>query len=249
MGDGDGDVRTAASLPALTASVAVLVAGCGGPSDEQQVRDAARSLTRALAAGDYGRACGLFSIEAQSQVEVAATGTHGCATALRHSRRRAAAAGVGMPTVREIDVANVTLSDNRAMLSWSSGAHDPQRFLKRDDRWLVAADSPASGQRSSATCWRRAGASIATTPDDLRFAANFLKRAQDGGDSTGRGTEPSTDGGVNYVYADGWVIFYQYGIDEPTNSEVISDPSRAIAVAYVRDPRRVQTVVTRAADC
>jgi hypothetical protein len=246
---GDGDVRPAASLPALTASVAVLVAGCGGPSDDQQVRDAARTLTRALAAGDYGRACGLFSIEAQSQVELAATGTRGCAAALRHGRRRAAAAGAGMPTVGEIDAAKLTLSDNRAMLSWSSGAHDPQRFLKRDDRWLVAADSPASGQRSSATCWRRAGASIATTADDLRFAANFLKRAQDGGESTGGVTEQSTDGGVNYIYADGWVIFYQYGIDEPTNSEVIRDPSRAIAVAYVRDPRRVQTAVTRAADC
>jgi hypothetical protein len=54
---------------------------------------------------------------------------------------------------------------------------------------------------------------------------------------------------VNYIYAGGWVIFYQYGIDEPTNSEVIADPSRAIAVAYVRDPRRVQAVVTRSADC
>jgi hypothetical protein len=246
---GNGDVRPAATLPALTASVAVLVAGCGGPSDEQQVRDAARTLTRALAAGDYGRACGLFSIEAQSQVELAAAGTRDCAAALRHSRRRAAAAGAGMPTVREIDAATLTVSDNRAMLSWSSGGQDPQRFLKRDDRWLVAADSPASGQRSAATCWRRAGASIATTPDDLRFAANFLKRAQDGGESTGGVAESSTDGGVNYIYADGWVIFYQYGIDEPTNSEVIRDPSRAIAVAYVRDPRRVQTVVTRAADC
>jgi hypothetical protein len=244
-----GDVRPAASLPALTASVAVLVAGCGGPSDDRQVRDAATALTRALAAGDYGRACGLFSIEAQSQVEAVATGTRDCAAALRRSRRLAAAAGVGMPTAHEIDAAKLTLSDNRAMLSWSSGAHDPQRFLKRDDRWLVAADSPASGQRSSVTCWRRAGASIATTPDDLRFAAEFLQRAQDGGESAGGVVEPSTDGGVNYIYADGWVIFYQYGIDEPTNSEVIRDPSRAIAVAYVRDPRRVQTVVTRAADC
>jgi hypothetical protein len=246
---GDGAVRSAASLPVLTASVAVLVAGCGGASDEQQVRDAARALTRALAAGDYGRACELFSLEAQSQVEALATGARGCAAALRRSRRLAAAAGVGMPTVREIDAATLTLSDDRATLSWASGAHDPQRFLRRDDRWLVAADSPASGQRSSATCWRRAGASIATSPDDLRFAAEFVKRARDGGESPRGGAERSTDGGVNYIYADGWVIFYQYGIDEPTNSEVIRDPSRAIAVAYVRDPRRVQTVVTRAADC
>jgi hypothetical protein len=243
-----GAVHPAASLPALTASVAVLAAGCGGASDDQQVRDAARALTRALAARDYGRACDLFSLEAQSQVEAATAGARGCAAALRHSRRLAVAAGAGMPTFREIDAAKLTLSDDRATLSWSSRAHEPQRFLKRDDRWLVAADSPASGQRSSAACWRRAGASIATTPDDLRFAAGFVKRAQ-GGEAPAGGAEPSGDGGVNYIYADGWVIFYQYGIDEPTNSEVIRDPSRAIAVAYVRNPRRVQAVVTRAADC
>jgi hypothetical protein len=54
---------------------------------------------------------------------------------------------------------------------------------------------------------------------------------------------------VSYIYADGWVIFYQYGMNEPTNSEVMSDPDSAIAVAYVRDPRRVQSVVARASDC
>jgi hypothetical protein len=235
----------------VTASVAVLAGGCGARSDEQQVRDAARALTRALAAGDYGRACGLFSLEAQSQVEAATAGAHGCAAALRHSRRVAAgaSAGAGMPTLGEIDVAKLTLSGDRAMLSWGSGAHDPQRFQKYNDRWLVAPDSPASGQRSSAACWRRAGASIATTPGDLHFASAFVGRAAQAGQGPSAATAPPAGGGVNYIYADGWVIFYQYGVDEPTNSEVIGDPSTAIAVGYVRDPRRVQTVVTRAADC
>jgi hypothetical protein len=236
-----------ASLPAVTASVAVLVGGCGGASDEQQVRDAARALTRSLAAGDYGRACGLFSLEAQSQVEAATAGGRGCAAALRQSRRVAAAAGTGMPTLGEIDAATLTLGDDRAMLSWGAGAHDPQRFEKYNDRWLVAPDSPAAGQRSFAACWRRAGASIATTPDDLHFAAAFVRRTQQTAPATA--TAPPAGGGVNYIYADGWVIFYQYGVDEPTNSEVIGDPSTAIAVGYVRDRRRVQTVVTRAADC
>jgi hypothetical protein len=154
-----------------------------------------------------------------------------------------------MPTIREIDAAKLALGDDRAMLSWESGAHDPQRFEKRNDRWLVAADSPASGQRSFAACWRRAGASIATSPDDLRFAASFVRRAQQAGQGPSAATEPPAEGGVNYIYADGWVIFYQYGIDEPSNGEVISDPSTAIAVAYVRDPGRVQAVVTRASDC
>ncbi|HEV7883614.1 MAG TPA: hypothetical protein VGO81_08585 [Solirubrobacteraceae bacterium] len=239
-----------ASLPAVTVSVAVLVGGCGGgTSDEQQVRDAARALTRALAAGDYGRACGLFSLEAQSQVEAATAGARDCAAALRQSRRVAAAAGTGMPTIREIDAATLTLSNDRAMLSWPSGALDPQRFEKYNDRWLVAADSPASGQRSFAACWRRAGASIATTPDDLRFAAAFVRRTQQAGQGPSAANGQPAGGGVNYIYADGWVIFYQYGIDEPTNSEVISDPSTAIAVGYVHNPRRVQTVVTHASDC
>lgn len=240
-------MRPAASLPALTAAVAVLVAGCGGSSDEQQVRDAARALSRAVAAGDYGRACALFSLQAQSQIEAMTAGAQGCADALRQSRRRAAAAE--MPTIRAIDGATLTLSGDGAILSWASGAYDPQRFEKHNDRWLVAADSPASGQRSFAACWRRAGASIATTPDDLRFAAGFVRRAQESGVEPSVASDASADGGVNYIYAGGWVIFYQYGINEPTNSEVIRDPTRAIAVAYVRDPRRVQAVVTRASDC
>ena len=226
----------------------MLAAGCGRASDEQQVRGTARELTRAIATGDYGRACELFTLQAQSQVEAATAGAHGCAVALRQSRERATAAGAGMPTVRDIDVAKLTLSGDRAILSWSSGAHDPQRFEKHNDRWLVAPDSPATGRRSAAACWRRAGASIAATPADLRFAAGFLERTE-AGDAPSASGDPTADGGVNYIYADGWVIFYQYGIDEPTNSEVIRDPSRAIAVAYVRDPRRVQAVVTRASDC
>ena len=246
---GAGVVRAAASLPALTAGVAVLVAGCGRASEEQQVRDTARELTRAFATGDYERACELFSLEAQSQVEAATADAHGCAFALRRSREQATAAGAGMPTVRDIDIATLTLSGDRAILSWTSGAHDPQRFEKRDDRWLVAADSPASGQRSFAACWRRAGASIATAPGDLRFAAGFLKRAREAGEAPSAAPDPTARGGVNYVYADGWVIFYQYGIHEPTNSEVIRDPTLAIAVAYVRDPARVQSVVTQASDC
>jgi hypothetical protein len=240
-------VRPAASLPALTAGVAVLVTGCGGGSDEQQVRDTARALARAVAAGDYRRACDLFSLEAQSQVEATTTGAHDCATALRESRRRAAAAG--MPTTHDIEVATLVLSGDGAVLSWASGAHDPQRFEKHNDRWVVAADSPASGRRSFATCWRRAGASIATTSDDLRFAAGFVRRVQQAGEEPSTTANLTSPGGVNYIYADGWVIFYQYGIDEPTNSEVIRNPMRAIAVAYVRDPRRVQAVVRRASDC
>jgi hypothetical protein len=242
-------VRAAVSLPALTAGVAVLVAGCGPASDEQQVRDTARELTRAIATGDYEHACELFSLEAQSQVEAATTGAHGCAVALRRSRERATAAGAGMPTVRDIDVATFTRSGDRAILSWGSGMHDPQRFAKRDDRWLVAADSPASGQRSAAACWRRAGASIATRSADLRFASGFLERAQEAGEAPSAAPDPTATGGVNYIYADRWVIFYQYGIHEPTNSEVIRDPTLAIAVGYVRDPHRVQAVVTRASDC
>lgn len=243
-------MRPAASLPALTATVVALAAGGCGASDEQQVRDAAKDLARALAAGDYGRACERFSLEAQAQVEAgAADGARGCATALRQSRRLAAAAGAGTPTVREIDAAKLTLSGDRATLTYEAGAHEPQAFAKLRDRWLVAGDSPAAGQRSYAPCWRRAGAAIATTPGDLGFAADFVKRAQAAGEVPAGGANASAGGGVNYIYADGWVIFYQYGIDDPTNSEVIGDPGSAIAVAYVRDPRRVEAVVMRASDC
>ncbi|MGI9097886.1 MAG: hypothetical protein ACR2H2_05240 [Solirubrobacteraceae bacterium] len=241
-------MRPAAPLPALTAAVVALAAGgCGGDSDEQQVRDIAKDLSRALAAGDYGRACELFSLEARAQVEAAvADDARDCATALR---QLADATSSGTPSGREIDAAKLTRSGDRATLTYQAGTREPQAFAKHRDRWLVAGDSPASGQRNYAPCWRRAGAAIATTSSDLRFAADFVKRTEAAGGVPAGGGDSSTGGGVNYIYADGWVIFYQYGIDEPTNSEVVSDPSRAIAVAYVRDPRRVQSVVARASDC
>jgi hypothetical protein len=187
-------VRPAAPLPALTAAVVALAAGggCGGDSDEQQVHGVAKDLSRALAAGDYGRACELFSLEAQAQVGAAvANDGRDCAAALR---QLADVASSGTPSVREIDAARLTLHGDRAMLSYQAGTRDPQAFAKHRDRWLVAGNSPASGQRNYASCWQRAGAAIATTSRDLRFASDFAKRttAAGGVPAGGGDSQPAT---------------------------------------------------------
>jgi hypothetical protein len=43
---------------ALAVALALAAAGCGGPSDEQQVRDTVTAFGKATAAKDYDRLCG-----------------------------------------------------------------------------------------------------------------------------------------------------------------------------------------------
>ena len=242
-------MRPAASFraPIAAAVAALMLFGCRGTSDDEQVRAVAKDLSSAFADGDYERACELFSLQAQAQVEAIVGGARGCATALGLIRSRARLDDA--PSAGEIDSARLQRSGDRATLVYGGRGHAPQAFTKISDRWLVAPDTPATGQRSFAACWRQAGAAIATKPADLRFAAGFLRRAEAAGSSPQRAADPTPGGGVNYIYAGGWVIFYQYGVQEPTNAEVIRDPSRAVAVAYVRDPARVQAVVRRANEC
>ena len=242
-------MRPAAAVRALIAiAIAALVlAGCGGRSDEEQIRQVAKDLSSAFADREYERACELFSLQAQSQVEAIVGGARGCGTALGLIRSRAALNTA--PSAGEIDSARLQRSGNRATLVYGEAGHPPQAFTKLSDRWLVAPDSPATGQRSFADCWRRAGAAIATRAADLRFAAGFVRRAEAPGATPPQAADPTPGGGVNYIYAGGWVIFYQYGVQEPTNAQVIRDPSRAVAVAYVRDPAQVATVVRRANEC
>lgn len=240
-------MRPSTSPPALIAAlVALAAAGCGGQSDEEEVRATAKRFSRAVAAGEYQRACEMFSLQAQAQIEGLVGGARGCASALALSRR-AGTAATDLPSQKEIEAADLRRAGNRATLRFSG--HDTQVFTKLSDRWLVAADTPLSGQRSLAACWRRAGAAIATVPEDLSFAAAFLRRSEVAGAVPAPAEGTTTGGGVNYIYADGWVIFYQYGIDEPTNNEVIRDPSRAVTVGYVREPARVAGVVRRANEC
>ncbi|HUR85159.1 MAG TPA: hypothetical protein VMY78_07430 [Solirubrobacteraceae bacterium] len=239
-------MRPAASVPALILALVALLAGCGGTSDDDEVRDVAKDLSGAFSDRDYERACELFSLQAQSQVEAIVGGARGCATALGLIRDRA---GLRAPSASEIDAARVQRSGDRATLVYGGGGHAPQAFTKFSDRWVVAPDSPATGQRSFAACWRKAGAAIATKPADLRFAAGFVRRAEAEGPAAEPAPDPAPGGGVNYIYATGWVIFYQYGVQEPSNAQVIRDPSRAVAVAYVRDPARVPGVVKRANEC
>ncbi len=240
-------MRPAASVPALAAAAVVaLLSGCGGRSDDEAVRDVAKQLSGAFAERDFENACDVFSLQAQAQVEAIVGGARGCATALGLIRTRAGLSSA--PSDDEIDAARLQRSGDRATLFYGAG-HAPQAFTKIEDHWLVAPDTPATGQRSFAACWRRAGASIATRPADLRFAADFVRRAEAEGATAQPAPDAAPGGGVNYIYATGWVIFYQYGVQEPSNAQVIRDPGRAVAVAYVRDPARVPGVVRRANEC
>ena len=137
-------------LAALTAAV---LAGCGGGSDEDQVREVASDFTAAFADSDAKRACELMTSEAKQQIVKAAAALGGgecektmsAATGLLDESQKDA--------LRDAEITKVTISGDRAEVTQSADVGDsgdgPMQLAKRGDRWLVDADEGAGAQQPS----------------------------------------------------------------------------------------------------
>lgn len=226
-------------------------------SDEQQVRATLLAFSRAVARDDYGRMCGLMSYGAEAQVVLAGAfaGLFGagagdrrrpsCAGALREltSLQGFRAAVAELPSARQVARGRVAIRGDRATLR-IPGVAEPQRFVREEGRWLGARDPDAfaadegASPRELRSCWRRAGARIATSTDDLRFAAGR------------RATHVAVRSSHVSAKADDWRIFYALPESgDPGLAAVVARPSRVPAVAYVRDPVAHADVVNAARAC
>ena len=218
-------------------SVLVLAATCAcagvlpacGTSDEDKVRAVVKEFRRALAAEDGSRACRLLTAEAKRQLQGNCPGR--------------------VTSVDPGDAASdgaLTMRPERASLATRSGGRTRAiAFIKTGGNWRIEhlplsttiVDEP---QRAAfyERCWRAGGAKIATRAADLAFAA---------------ADAPTTAVHQDTVSSKGgdWRIFYTFAgsRSDPGLSEIIADPSKAGAVAYVEHAAANADVVTRARRC
>src|SRR4051794_2155107 len=100
------------------ASALVVLAGCGGPSEEDRVKDVAGEYSQAFADGDYARACSVTTAPGPS-----------CEDALRTLHE---GAGSDIKTT----VTSVSINGDRATATFE-GESFPVPLEKRDGKWLV----------------------------------------------------------------------------------------------------------------
>lgn len=129
--------RTAAVLAGLASGL--LAAGCGGRSDEDQVRDALARFETATKNGDYKTLCD----DVLAKQLLASMRAHDlpCRLALQH--------GLGGVLQPSISVEKIKLRGDTALAQVTSTAvgqrpsHDTMRLVRQDGDWRVAALSGA----------------------------------------------------------------------------------------------------------
>jgi len=225
-------MRPQARMLAAALTGAVALSSCG-VSEETKVRAVAKEFRRAIDAADGERACRLLTPRALRAIPDCPQNV---------ASVDGGATGEGP----------VAISGDRATIAAPRGdaaspMADPSRpitLVKVDGTWRL----DALGTRNEATtsaraaayerCWRAAGASIATSPQDLAFAA------ADTPVIAVREDRVSAKGG-------NWRIFYALapGTRDPGLEEVIAEPKRAAAVAYVENAGDRPEVVNRARSC
>ena len=209
-------MRVAAAL--LTLACAATLGACG-TSDEDEVRAVLEEFRRAIDEDDGSRACRLLTARA--------------ARAVPDCPRNVASLDPGAGD------AAVTVDGDRASIAGRAS------LVKVEGSWRIdALEGPAQTAAGAARtaayerCWRAAGARIATTAVDLRFAAADMPTV------AVRADRVSAKGGD-------WRIFYTLPPDgrDPGLAEVIAEPRAAGVVAYVRDAAANRAVVERARGC
>ena len=137
-----------AILP-LVATGALALAACGGPSDEELVRERMEGFGRAIAARDYNRLCSEY-LARELVARVTQAGLP-CGVALTRGLE-----GVQSPRLQvlEVRVRSDTLALVRARTSAAGqmASVDVFRVVKEDDQWrigsLAGAQPPAPPQRT-----------------------------------------------------------------------------------------------------
>jgi hypothetical protein len=222
-------LRSALVLAATCAGAcAAALAGCG-TSDEDKVRAVVQEFRRALAAEDGTLACRLLTADAKRQLQGNCPGRV-----------------VSVDPGDEASDGALTMRPERASLATQSGGRTRAiAFIKTGGNWRIEnlplsttiVDEPERAAFYE-RCWRAAGAKIATRAAQLAFAA---------------AAQPTTVVHQDTVSAKGgdWRIFYTFAgsRSDPGLAEVIADPSKAGAVAYVERAGANADVVTRARRC
>lgn len=129
--------RRTGSVALAAVLAAALIAGCGGSSNEDQVRDVVESFVQAGKDKDAAEACGLLSTEKVKVVEQLAAGA-GCEQVLGGLFARADATGT------DVEIQDVRVEGSRATVDatvrapGSAPKAESILLVKEDGDWKLA---------------------------------------------------------------------------------------------------------------
>ena len=116
----------------IAAVAALVIAGCGGGSDEDDVKDAVGAYFKAMGDGDGERACALMTPPSRRRL-----GGRDCAEILSTSAKQLDDSD--RKVMRDVDVGftTVTIHGDRAFMQDGPDDNEPIRLEKVDGKWLV----------------------------------------------------------------------------------------------------------------
>lgn len=112
----------------------LLLAGCGGSSDEDQVSEVVADFATALSDGDYAAACEMYSPESHEFFEDTKEVTGGCETGIE--RVYSGLSDEKLEAYGEVE--DVTIEGDRATAEQASG--DYTILQNVDGEWLLTLD-------------------------------------------------------------------------------------------------------------
>jgi hypothetical protein len=131
-------------IPRLTASIcavvaAVGIAGCGGPSDTQQVKDLVNSYIQDFVKHDGEAMCSKLTPKAQQAIQNAAGMLRGKDCAITMATISRLPTGTQAAQVRAYRAGKVVIDGNEAgvVVVPSPTGTKPTRIVKLDGKWLI----------------------------------------------------------------------------------------------------------------
>lgn len=127
------------AIPFLAASAVALVAGCGEPSAQQQVKDLVNSYIQDYANHDGNSVCSKMTPANQQRIQAAAGMLRGKDCAATMTTISKLATGTQAAQARNTRAGKIVIDGNEAgvVLVPSAPGTKPTRIVKLDGKWLI----------------------------------------------------------------------------------------------------------------
>jgi hypothetical protein len=131
-------------IAAFAAAATVLLAGCGGPSDQEKIKATVRDYFTAFAGSDWNAACGDLTADARAKLQKAAM-TPTCQAAFMKAVKQPDVARF-QPKFRDAKVSNIDVNGNAATVKVSAlGVSTKVPLVKEGDNWKIEGPAGAGG--------------------------------------------------------------------------------------------------------
>lgn len=124
---------------AVTAAVAASLGGCGGPTDEEQIRETVSELVAAYASKDGAKACSLMTPATQRRIQASAGLLKGKDCGATLTNIASLPTGELARSIRNFRAGKIVVDGDEAgvVIEPSSPGTKPTRMIKVDGKWYV----------------------------------------------------------------------------------------------------------------